>query len=248
MRCHHLNPIMTEENIDRIHARSIVREFFLNTSAHALPGIARSKSIHNRVFWSISFISFTGIMIYFIIKSILNYFNYPTQFNIDIIEEWPQYFPAFSLCNASPLRLDRFVEPFLNYTKQFNMNISNDTTTWPSSLGLYMRNFLIEKLNRNESTVSLYFPVSSILYSCSFNTVPCSAEDFISFTSSSSGICYTFNAKLKNNRSGSVRYANQNGADGTLDLGLYVHSYQYVPYIREGKICSILIGLCSSLF
>ncbi|CAF1075561.1 unnamed protein product [Adineta steineri] len=228
------DPVVINTEEDHIRRRSIIREFFLNTSAHALPGIARSKSIHNRVFWSISFVSFTGIMIYFIIKSILAYFDYPTQFNLDVVEEWPQYFPAFSLCNASPFWLDQFIGPFLNYSKVYNLNVSNDTTTWTTTTGIYIRNFIIDKLNRNESIESFSFPLSSMLYSCSFNSVPCTAADFIPFTSSSYGICYTFNAKLKSNRSGSVRYANQNGADGTLALGFYVYSYQYVPYIREG--------------
>lgn len=67
--------------------RSIMKEFSLNTSTHDLPGIARSESIHNCVFWSISFICFTGIMIYFVAEAILEYFKYPAQIDVDIIRE-----------------------------------------------------------------------------------------------------------------------------------------------------------------
>ena len=45
--------------------RSIVRQFCLNTSTHALLGIARSESVHNRVFWSISFVFFHGCDVVF---------------------------------------------------------------------------------------------------------------------------------------------------------------------------------------
>ena len=58
--------------------RSIIQEFSLNTSTHGIPGIARSTSVINRVFWSIVFLVFTGVMLYFTIQAIRAYFEYPT--------------------------------------------------------------------------------------------------------------------------------------------------------------------------
>src|SRR4051812_13498924 len=55
--------------------RSIIREFALNTSTHGLPGIARSESKHNRVFWTISFLIFTGIMIFLLLNRLKNILN-----------------------------------------------------------------------------------------------------------------------------------------------------------------------------
>ena len=120
----------SQQSEAKVHCRSIIREFLLNTLAHALPWIARSKNFQNRVFWSISFIVFTAIMTFFVIGAIMDYYEYPTKFNTNFVEEWPQYFPAFSLCHASPLRLDRIIEIYLNYTKSLNLNISNDTKIW----------------------------------------------------------------------------------------------------------------------
>ncbi|CAF3337634.1 unnamed protein product [Rotaria sp. Silwood2] len=116
-------------NHHRSDRRSIIREFCLNTSAHALPGIARSTSIHNRLFWSILFISFTTIMIYFIVKTILVYFEYPTKIDVSYASESQQYFPAFSICNGLAMRFDQFIGPFLNYTNKRNLTDTNDTTT-----------------------------------------------------------------------------------------------------------------------
>ena len=214
---------------------SIIKEFFLNTSTHALPSIARSSSVHNRVFWSISFVGFTGIMIYFLVKAILVYLDYPTQIDIHLIEEWPQYFPAFTVCNAAPFRLDRFIGPFLNYTNSLNLTTSNDSSTWSSRESPYIRSFIINRFNENQSMEELTFPLASMLHSCSFNSVPCSAVDFIPFTSSYYGGCYTFNARWKNATNDSVRYGNYHGGDGVLDLGLYIHSHQYLPYFGSGK-------------
>jgi len=92
--------------------RSIIREFCLNTSAHGVPAIARSQSIHNKLFWLICFTAFFETAMYFIVREIFSYFDYPTQTSVDIISEWPQYFPAFTVCNVAPVRtivsLDRF--------------------------------------------------------------------------------------------------------------------------------------------
>ncbi|UJR12505.1 hypothetical protein I4U23_016680 [Adineta vaga] len=214
--------------------RKIIHEFCSNTSAHALPGIARSESLPNRLFWSISFVIFTGIMIYFVITSIIDYFNYPTKIDLNIDNEWPQYFPAFSFCNFIGFRSDRFLPAFINYTQSQNFTTTNDTTTWTSMESIYIRSFAISKLNRNESIEDISFSLSSLLYSCRFNGQQCSINDFIPFYSSSHGSCYTFNPKMKTNFNQTIRYGNENGGNGEFTLELYIHSYQYVLYIREG--------------
>ncbi|CAF1025436.1 unnamed protein product [Rotaria sp. Silwood1] len=212
---------------------SIIREFSLNTSTHALPGIARSESLHNRIFWSLSFISFTGLMIYFVVKAILAYFDYPTSMDTSFISEWPQEFPAFSFCNISPLRRDLFWKPFLNYSIMNNRTSANDIA-WDSLSLLDLTKFLIYTLNRNETLDKYFYSLSSMMYKCSFNDMPCSVNDFVPFTSFVYGACYTFNAALKNNASRNTVYANEHGGDGKLSIGLYIHSHQYVPSLMEG--------------
>jgi len=210
--------------------RSIIREFGLNTSAHGVPGIARSQSITNTIFWSICFLTFAGIALYFIIREIRSYFDYSTQTSVNMISEWPQYFPAFTVCNLAPVRYDRFIKPFLNYTATLNIN---DTTTISSSQAKYIGDFFQMKINRNESIDEFFFPLNTMLMKCVFNGRSCSPMNFTSFSSSSYGLCYTFNAKLKNMNN--VHYSDDYGGSGNLNLRFYVHSHQYVPYIREGK-------------
>ncbi|CAF2728394.1 unnamed protein product [Rotaria sp. Silwood2] len=215
------------------HRLSIIREFSLNTSTHALPGIARSESLHNRIFWSLSFIIFAGIMVYFVVTAILNYFSYPTSMDASFISEWPQEFPAVSFCNISPLRLDLFWNPFLNYSIMSNWTTTNDTKWGPSQF-LDLARFFVNTLNRNETLDMYFYSLSSMMYKCTFNNMPCSINDFISFISPVYGACYTFNAKLKNNASRNILYANEYGGDGKLSIGLYMHSHQYVPFLMEG--------------
>ncbi len=225
--------------------RSIIREFSLNTSTHGIPGIARSQSIHNCIFWTASLLIFTGIMLYFVIQSIRAYFDYPTQTSVAVIVEWPQAFPAVTICNYSPLRYDRFIDPFLNYTNSRNITNTNDTTTFTSSQASYIRDFLQYKLNRDESLNDFFFPLSSMLINCTYNGVSCSTNDFTWFITPLYGFCYTFNAKLKN---GTVRYNSDNGAMGLLELQLYAHSHQYVPYFSKGKYHNLITCVFFSSF
>ncbi|UJR19275.1 hypothetical protein I4U23_022404 [Adineta vaga] len=222
--------------------RSVIREFSLNTSMHGLPGIVRAQNIHNRIFWTISFICFLGIMTFFIVNAIRDYFHYPTNIDLRFESEWPQYFPAISLCNLAPLRFDKFIEFFINFTVAHNLSNITDTTTFSPNQSGFLWNFLIDRINNNESVEILSFSLASMLRVCYFNYRPCSVADFISFKSSIHGICHTFNAKMKNTTSdSSVRHSNQYGGPGILSLGLYVHSHQYVPYTMDVVGAVILI-------
>ncbi|CAF1063442.1 unnamed protein product [Adineta ricciae] len=214
-------------------SRSIIQEFGLNTSTHGIPGIARSTSHHNRIFWSISLLIFVGIMLYFIIKSIIAYFQYPTQTSIDIIVEYPQAFPSVTVCNYSPYVYYRFIGPFLNYTNSNNLTNTTDTTKFTRQLASYVPNFLLYNLRQENSIQNLAYPLETMLMTCNYNDLPCTVADFISFTSLGYGMCYTFNAQTENSTNSSIRYSSDNGGSGRLALTFYIHRHQYVPYVTQ---------------
>ncbi|CAF1186999.1 unnamed protein product [Rotaria magnacalcarata] len=218
----------------RQRAGSIINDFCLTTSIQGFPGIARSESIHNRLFWTVALISFTGIMLYFIVDAISVYFNYPTQTSVTIVTEWPQAFPAVSICNYGMLRYDRFIGPFLNYTNALNITNTTDTTNFTGTQSYYIRDFLIDVVNKGEPFNDYFFPLSGMMMSCSYNGVACTAANFTSFISPTYGMCNTFNAKLKNIDNGGIRYNSDNGANGLLQLALYTHEQQYVPFMTQG--------------
>ncbi|CAF0758862.1 unnamed protein product [Didymodactylos carnosus] len=205
--------------------RTIIKEFFSNTSIHGLPSIAKSHNLKNCLFWTIAFLIFTGLMIYFIILTILDYLKYTTQTKVKIINEWPMHYPAFTICPASPYRSDLFEEPFLNYT--------NSSVFLPSAnLGNNINQFAIDMINIGgmEKLTEYAFLLSDMLISCTYNGFKCNESDFIWFASASYGICYTFNAKTANK---SILYTNTNGGQGLLELELYVHENIYVDYVTD---------------
>ncbi|CAF2570758.1 unnamed protein product [Rotaria sp. Silwood2] len=220
---------MTEGRKKRHRRRSIIREFATNTTMHGLPKAFSSENLHTRIFWAISFAVFSSFMIYFIVRTILAYLQYQTQTYVSADVEWPQYFPAFSICNAASFRYDQLIGPFLNYTNTLNLTNENSTDALSPHR---IQNFIQYKVNRNESVTHYSFSLNSMLYQCLYNSMPCSTVDFVPFVSSIYGLCFTFNAKMKNS-SVSVRYGNQYGGAGRLDLAFYVHSQQYVPYVVD---------------
>ena len=213
--------------------QSIIQHFAHNTSAHGIPRIARSQSINNRIFWTVSFLAFSGITLYFVVQTIRTYFQYPTQTSVNVVSEWPQNFPAFTICNVARFRYDTFIMSFLNYTNELNITNTNDTTSFSSFQSNYVDEFIRMKINENQSLDSFFFPLSSMLIKCIFNGQVCSTSDFTSFVSSYYGLCHTFNAKLKNMTH--ARRSDQYGGDGKLELSFYVHSHQYIPYTGEGE-------------
>lgn len=216
--------------------QSIFREFALNTSTHGLPGIARSQSKHNCIFWTISFIVFMVVMIFFVTQTIINYFQYPTQTSIAIVIERSQAFPAVTFCNYSPARFDRVIGPFLNYTNSINVTNTNDTTIFTLRQANYLRQFFQEQLNADEPVDQYFFTLETMLMDCIYNGMACTANDFISFLSSVRGRCFTFNAKLKGVNSSAVRRTSDNGGPGKLQLRLYVQSHLYIPYVSDGLL------------
>ena len=226
--------------------RSIVREFALSTSTHGLPGIARSQSKHNALFWTVTFLIFTAVMLYFVIQSIKAYFQYPTKTTISMTVERSQSFPAVTLCNYSPGRYDLLLEPWLNYTRALNITTINDPQDLTFDQVMLFRHFLVEQVNTRQSVDQYFFSLNITLISCSYNGAACTAADFRSFTSPSYGLCYTFNSKGKDSNSSRIRSANDNGGSGKLRLGLYVYSHLYVPNYADGEFLSSMRPKCSS--
>ena len=214
--------------------RSIIREFSLNTSTHGIPGIARSRSIGNCLFWTIALIGFATVMIIFIVQSFRDYFAYPTQTSVNVVVQRTQPFPAFSFCNYSPVRFDLFIEPFLNYTNSRNLTNTNDTSTISAAQANYVRDFFRDSWHKEKNVSRFLFSLNSIMIGCYYNGIKCNANDFTSFFSSKHGFCYTFNAKTKLNDS-RIRQTTDSGETGILDMQLYTHSHQYVPYIANSK-------------
>jgi hypothetical protein len=173
-------------------------------------------------------------MIYFITQSIRNYFAYPTQTDISIVVEQSQTFPAVTFCNYGRGRYDRIIEPFLNRTNLFNLTNINDRHIFTVTETIILYQFLADEVNAGASLTDYFLSLDTMLISCSYNGETCTTNDFISFLSATYGLCFTFNAKMKNTNGSVVRHTNDYGGSGILELRLYAHSQVYIPVFTEG--------------
>ena len=214
--------------------RSIVREFALNTSTHAIPRIASAQTKHNRLFWTIALLVFTGVMLLFIITSFQEYFKYPTQTLVTLVEDSRQSFAAVTICSYSWIRFDRFMEPFIKYTNERNLTNTNDTMAFSALRLEYLEDFVLDRLNRNEPMDEFFYSLRDLLIVCKYNRMDCSAADFVSFQTSHHGLCHTFNAKTNRIRNGSLLSTTDNGEDGILTLQLYSRIHAFIPQRLEG--------------
>ena len=162
--------------------QSVIRDFFRATSIHGLPAIARSHSSRHLAFWSLAFLLFFGIMLYFVVVSILAFFAYPTQTNVDIVVEYPMSFPAVTVCHYAGLRSDLFLGPFINYTIDLGLVSSNTSTEDVLKnpvLSFTIFQFLLDLVSRNRSIADHAFDLKELLFSCTYNDLPCNASDFV---------------------------------------------------------------------
>ena len=218
-----------------IRRRSIVRAFALNTSTHAIPRIATAQTKHNRLFWTISLLIFTSIMLCFVITSIREYFEYPTRTLVSLVEDSRQRFAAITICSFSWICFDRFMEPFLKYMNERNLTNTNDTSMFSPARWQYLNDFFTDHVNRNLSVKEFFYSMEDLLINCSYNALRCTAADFVSFQTSLHGLCHTFNGKTNRIRNGSLYSVADNGGDGTLKLELYSRTYLQPPGLVDGR-------------
>lgn len=216
---------------------SIIREYGLNTSAHGVPGIARSVNLVNRIFWILSTLVFSGVMIYFVVESIRNFLLYPTQIQVSVIDTLNLPFPAVTVCNYCPFRYDLFMDDYSNYTKEImHRNDTNGSETLSEIERKYMRNFIYERINKNVSINHYFFQLEDMLLSCKFNGIQCDKNDFATFIDSRYGRCYSFNVPPISNPNKTIYKLSENGSWGFLEMEFYIHSHQYVPYWSSGTV------------
>ena len=105
--------------------RSIVLDYLIATSTHGLRSVGRAYSKINRFFWICAFTITFGIMSYFVISSVLQYFAYPTQTKVEIQLDRHMLFPAVTICSGNPFRYDTTNKSLVSYF--YRLNSSNAT-------------------------------------------------------------------------------------------------------------------------
>ncbi|CAF0777772.1 unnamed protein product [Adineta ricciae] len=173
--------------------QSIILDYLIATSTHGLRSVGRAYSKFNRIFWVCSFTITCGIMFYFVISNLLQYFSYPTQTKVEIRLDRHMPFPAVTVCSGNPYRSDHLNQSLVSFYHRLTSSNATYNETVLSSLLIPL---IVDLFNRNQTDefISIGFRLTDILLSCDYNGIDCS-NAFTASISPALGICYTFNWK-----------------------------------------------------
>ena len=163
-----------------------------------------SKIFHSKQFlvqcvWLGLFVCFSGFTAYFVSKNIIDFFEYETVANIDIIKEKPTEFPAVTICNSNPFTTQLAQQLISNITKS---NFGKDLNDFGTDQIFYNLSDVYELAKMNvfrkaygdNKRKSLGNKI--LVDVCTFNNQKCSEEDFTWYYYYIYGNCMQFNTGL----------------------------------------------------
>ena len=77
----------------------IIVEYFLTTTAHALPNIFRTGNTILKIIWLLCFLTSASYCIASMSTVLKEFLTYPSYIDTEIIQQVSSQFPAISLCN-----------------------------------------------------------------------------------------------------------------------------------------------------
>jgi acid-sensing ion channel 2 len=198
----------SSNKLDKTKLKSLVKETLYNSAAQAIIKITETPCYTLKIFLLVCVIASGGICSYLIIELIMGYLSYNVSTTSRTSYETPATFPKVTICNVNPFTTQYAVEFLKRINKDVNSlrNVSGDifneekmskldfTTKagllkYINWLGIYQMNGLNETEKRK-----LSHPLEETMYSCSFNTQPCHANDFIWYFEPYFGNCWIFNS------------------------------------------------------
>lgn len=193
-----------ENNSDKLKASLITTRLvsiLSNSTVHAVPNIIRTNNNIVIILWSIFLFSSTGFCSYFILDSILEYFEYKTTINIETVFESSSEFPEIIVCNWNMFTTPYAFEFLSNHSK----SRKNKSDIFNQSIDLVNFKIIARSLFRkmpNEQQSKMSYSPDQFIFKCSFNYKECGIENFTEITDKLYGKCFTFNPVSQNFKTG----------------------------------------------
>jgi hypothetical protein len=204
---HSGNENETEEKSEKnlIKKGDIIKDAFYEwsqeTSFQAFPKIFKDKThMVVRIFWSIIFLTFTGITVYLLLQGILEYCQWSTVTTIQIVRESPIQFPAITICDSNPFTskdAQKLLETLA--LEKFNINITSmsdaDFNMFKANLSDYAKMVVNNPDFGDKNRTRLGFSgLASIGIQFKFSTMPqIFSTTLKSYWHANYGNCYQFN-------------------------------------------------------
>ena len=204
-------------------------ECIQSLTIHGLPNLFRTKFISIKIFWFIMTLASMTTSVYFIFKTLSEYYEYNVTTEVRLKDLDQTEFPTISLCNRNQFSTEYAVGFIRDRLKsEFNLSFenANDSKKIPLDILLKLR----DEMNVNnellanvtiEDRQNFTASISDSLMYCKFGDNNCSHSDFEWFYSSSFGNCNKFNS------------------DGMKMINKINNSLQLFVYIGHPKILDI---------
>lgn len=186
------------------------------TTSHGIPHILRTRNVFLKIMWSIFLLASLGYCIYFITKMLIQYFQFQTSTSIDYIQETPAQFPAITICNTNPIKLEdgnaflqyltnkfdnyECLQQYENYSYSDKIdgykacyNVTSSYAFLTRQMDKVRRYIANENMSDQNRSIFGFDLKNDMLLTCEFNKIPCNADNFTQFWSKIYGNCYTFN-------------------------------------------------------
>jgi hypothetical protein len=140
--------------IDKISLKDKLNECVAYSTLHGIPHLFKKTFFGIKLVWSICLIISWSTCAYFIIRSLLQYFEFKVNVNVELISERPTHFPSVDICNLTPYDGDAIHVSKLNFTldsshPDLEMSYSHEDEN-VDNLKNYLREFAQNKLIREE--------------------------------------------------------------------------------------------------
>ena len=145
-----------------------------------------------KIMWSLVTILSAYFCVSEMIDASLDYFSYVTITSFDTFSETQAPFPAITICNLNPFQTD-FALEYIKMSPMATLLNNDSLDDFRKRLSLLS---LLSKLN-DTTKKQFAYGIEEILISCTFNTQPCTQNDFEWYFHPFYGTCYRFNNQLQ---------------------------------------------------
>lgn len=203
-----------------------------------------------KIFWITCVLCSATACGYMISQTFIIYLSYETVSKTETILEIPSAFPTVSICNLNPFQTAEGVEfanqiLAQNYAEmQLQMSVPVSQMT---SVNYYEMKYFIATNAANpnltdEYRQSLTIQLNSMIISCYFDLIVCSASDFEWYFDNMYGSCFKFNSG-KNSIGESVpeRFSTKTGPVNGFILELYVGNPDYMQAFAFNNGAHLLV-------
>ncbi|KAI1718585.1 amiloride-sensitive sodium channel domain-containing protein [Ditylenchus destructor] len=215
--------------------RDIVRNFSAWASIDGIPHIVLTENWILRILWIIITTACFGAAIYQLITLIIQYFKYPVDL-LTSIEFTPLAVPTVTLCNINPWKrsqirdtpLEDLVTAYESFDASAEYGFESPPTEakqWRAKNWMWLMGDVLIEMDRN-GTAPIGYDWDDLFISCTYNSDPCNASDFIDFYDVYYGHCYMFNVN-------GTQTSTRAGPAYGLRLVMRIVQQEYLPWIAS---------------